>query len=371
MTLRVFSIRHKPSGQLLRICHGKGATDIRTDKLVEALATHEREASNRIAKLPVPEEWETIERPDFDLDAMIEYAFGPASRGDAMERLGIDTIDEWLLVQSAFWISVSCLDDQPSNVMTEEFRQILAKADGFSPLRRAVIHSETKNGFAVSVTGGNASRAELTGNEDDTKSLAARLVELGVHYTSLDYEDGEDNDLIYEIRAEMRRRICPELRQQEFDATEGTGNLGDLLPVGYSQAIPVSVNGKSAGTLLNPKDARILILSGYANGVVKRHVAMRMLGFGWSRQLDEAMDEEGIERRAQTLDKKVRVYEALLHAIQLCGVTHNTKRIQELISAIDAWSYAHRCGNGEISYSQQIDLIEGAFMRLAKLVGQE
>lgn len=65
------------------------------------------------------------------------------------------------------------------------------------------------------------------------------------------------------------------------------------------------------------------------------------------------------------LREKVEVYEALLHKIQLnAEVTMNHDRMRILIGNICAWSYAHRCGNGEISEDERTCRIKFQFDRL-------
>jgi hypothetical protein len=49
-----------------------------------------------------------------------------------------------------------------------------------------------------------------------------------------------------------------------------------------------------------------------------------------------------------TLKEKVEVYENFLHRINFHrSLTMNEKAICELLELADAWSYAHRQGNGE------------------------
>ena len=67
----------------------------------------------------------------------------------------------------------------------------------------------------------------------------------------------------------------------------------------------------------------------------------------------------------KTPEEKIRVYEDLLHAIQLnAEVAMNSDNVGKLILNICRWSYAHRCGNGELTDEQQEELIDKAFDRL-------
>jgi len=58
------------------------------------------------------------------------------------------------------------------------------------------------------------------------------------------------------------------------------------------------------------------------------------------------------------------MYEAFLHKINMACVCGDNLAIQELVQNADAWSYAHRQGNGEISDKQQQELIDNRFFKL-------
>jgi hypothetical protein len=63
--------------------------------------------------------------------------------------------------------------------------------------------------------------------------------------------------------------------------------------------------------------------------------------------------------------EKIAQYEHLLHNIQLhAEVTMNEAAVRELIARICRWSYAHRCGNGELLDSEQQAHIDTAFWKL-------
>jgi hypothetical protein len=65
------------------------------------------------------------------------------------------------------------------------------------------------------------------------------------------------------------------------------------------------------------------------------------------------------------LKEKVRVYEQFLHLLQMhAEVTLNGEMMRRLISNACRWSYAHRCGNGELSDEDQQKLVDAAFERL-------
>lgn len=64
---------------------------------------------------------------------------------------------------------------------------------------------------------------------------------------------------------------------------------------------------------------------------------------------------------------KIAVYEKAFHMIQLYGhVAMNTAKLQELLGLICSWSYAHRCGNGELDNDK---LVEKELENLKKFLG--
>lgn len=66
-----------------------------------------------------------------------------------------------------------------------------------------------------------------------------------------------------------------------------------------------------------------------------------------------------------TLEEKVRVYEHVLHQIQMYReVVMSHEKVVELLDIIGAWSYAHRCGNGELTEEEQQAGIDYQFDRL-------
>lgn len=58
-------------------------------------------------------------------------------------------------------------------------------------------------------------------------------------------------------------------------------------------------------------------------------------------------------------------YENFLHLLQLhAEVTMNPSKVKKLISNACEWSYAHRCGNGELSEKEINKRIKKAFEKL-------
>lgn len=68
-----------------------------------------------------------------------------------------------------------------------------------------------------------------------------------------------------------------------------------------------------------------------------------------------------------TLKEKIKVYEDLLHDIQFHStVTMRHDEVMKLINKINAWSYAHRAGNGEGGEKEQQQRIDAAFWELQR-----
>jgi hypothetical protein len=65
-----------------------------------------------------------------------------------------------------------------------------------------------------------------------------------------------------------------------------------------------------------------------------------------------------------TLKDKVKMYEAFLHKISMACTCMDNLAIQELVQNADAFSYAHRQGNGMLSDKQQQELINSKFFKL-------
>ena len=65
-----------------------------------------------------------------------------------------------------------------------------------------------------------------------------------------------------------------------------------------------------------------------------------------------------------TLKDKLKVYEQFLHKISMACTCMDNLAIQELVQNADAFSYAHRQGNGELSDRQQQELINAKFWML-------
>lgn len=62
--------------------------------------------------------------------------------------------------------------------------------------------------------------------------------------------------------------------------------------------------------------------------------------------------------------ERLKVYEAFFHKINMALLTHNQEKIQNALELIDAWSYAHRFGNGEPTEFEQKRMVEKVIARM-------
>lgn len=70
-----------------------------------------------------------------------------------------------------------------------------------------------------------------------------------------------------------------------------------------------------------------------------------------------------------TLKQKVKQYEDLLHKINLYCACGDNDSIRKLVSNIDNWSYAHRVSNGELSETEQEQVVAARFWKLLDTEG--
>lgn len=82
--------------------------------------------------------------------------------------------------------------------------------------------------------------------------------------------------------------------------------------------------------------------------------------------LCDAIDNSKIPKRPEkeVLAEKVKVYEQLMHKIQLLAFTGNDELIRRTLDMICDWSYAHRSGNGELTDEEQEERIRQQFEKL-------
>ncbi len=65
--------------------------------------------------------------------------------------------------------------------------------------------------------------------------------------------------------------------------------------------------------------------------------------------------------------KKIEVYEGLLKDLARNVDFGNNKNVSDLLVNISRWSYAHRCGNGELTEEEQYDEVVKEFHRLGEV----
>jgi len=68
--------------------------------------------------------------------------------------------------------------------------------------------------------------------------------------------------------------------------------------------------------------------------------------------------------KSPTNKEKIAKYEDFLHRINTFVICSDNEGVAELVQNADNWSYAHRCGNGEVTVKQQQQMINNAFWKL-------
>ena len=65
-----------------------------------------------------------------------------------------------------------------------------------------------------------------------------------------------------------------------------------------------------------------------------------------------------------TKANRLKIYESFFHRINLHCLTMRSDKVADAVSLIDAWSYAHRSGNGELTDAQQKKQVEHVINRM-------
>lgn len=79
-----------------------------------------------------------------------------------------------------------------------------------------------------------------------------------------------------------------------------------------------------------------------------------------------AWDGAAVKVKHPTQKEKIEVYEKLLHDLQFYRcVAMREEAVMALLQRIDAWSYAHRAGNGEGGEKETQERVDAAFWRLS------
>ena len=70
-----------------------------------------------------------------------------------------------------------------------------------------------------------------------------------------------------------------------------------------------------------------------------------------------------------TLKEKVRIYEGFFHQIQMhYAVTMDQGKVLDALNIIDAWSYAHRVGNGMNTDKEQQRIVITVTKRMKEYI---
>ena len=56
--------------------------------------------------------------------------------------------------------------------------------------------------------------------------------------------------------------------------------------------------------------------------------------------------------------ERLKIYENFFHNISIACTCMQPDRLRDAVGLIDSWSYAHRCGNGELSYKEQLKCVD-------------
>lgn len=57
--------------------------------------------------------------------------------------------------------------------------------------------------------------------------------------------------------------------------------------------------------------------------------------------------------------EELNIYRQFFHRMDMYNKTFNTEKIREGVGLMSQYSYAHRCGNGELSsYAQRLEVVK-------------
>lgn len=65
-----------------------------------------------------------------------------------------------------------------------------------------------------------------------------------------------------------------------------------------------------------------------------------------------------------TQKDRLRIYEKFMHKVSLYATVMNSDKVREGVELIDAWSYAHRSGNGELSEHEQRQRVDAVMRKM-------
>lgn len=78
----------------------------------------------------------------------------------------------------------------------------------------------------------------------------------------------------------------------------------------------------------------------------------------------EYNSKQATEEPSSTLLGRLEIYEGFLHDINLYMSCGRSDLLQKLLNNADAWSYAHRFGNGELDEKEQRKIIKAKLENL-------
>jgi hypothetical protein len=74
-----------------------------------------------------------------------------------------------------------------------------------------------------------------------------------------------------------------------------------------------------------------------------------------------------MKSKKPTLEEKVQMYESFLHSLNMYMLCGSNYAISMLLQNADAWSYAHRCGDGELSEQEIEKNVNKKFWKLLSI----
>ena len=92
------------------------------------------------------------------------------------------------------------------------------------------------------------------------------------------------------------------------DLKNRVGSLFDVMEHDPSESVLIERNKRSVAMRLNPQIAEHAILGAYAQGVLTRAVAMRLLGIAWYGDFLQRMNSHGIPHPQASAEDVARMH---------------------------------------------------------------
>jgi len=90
----------------------------------------------------------------------------------------------------------------------------------------------------------------------------------------------------------------------------------DGLEQDRNDSVMIERNKKPAAFVLAPDVGRLMVLAGYAQGVVSRSVAMKLLGMIWFGELTDALAEAGIDKPVVSGDEDTQMVRQVIETLR-------------------------------------------------------